>query len=355
MPNWGEKTSQTFEHHKYQTNIQYIKKQLIDSLEKLKLKQSRILFIDGIDIRPHGVNYPDYLECVRGLANACWFLNHSLFPTFRDSPGRLKVVLLLRPDIFAALGLQNQNAKIQDNAVYLDWTTTYPNYRTSEIFEVGDRILSVQQKSQMSPGQAWDHYFPFKNADDDSFVSFLRFSFFRPRDIVEMMSLLRHQAIRSRGADAAFIDIVDFDNREFRRDFSNYLLGEVKDQLQFYYSDDDYEDFLSFFYFLGNRARFNYTEFVNAFRNFQRKFFGRRRREPVFMENERVFLQFLYEMGVICYKEYQQHKTIYRWCFRERTYANMNPKIGSEAVDYEIHLGLLKALNAGSLRQTQRR
>lgn len=352
----GEKTKQTFEHHKYQTNIQYIKKQLIDALEKIKLRQSRILFIDGIDIRPHGVEYVEYLDCVRGLANACWFLNHSLFPTFRDSPGRLRVVLLIRPDIFAALGLQNQNAKIQDNAVYLNWTTTYPHYRSSEIFEIGDRMLAVQQKSKPPLGIAWDSYFPFKNNDDDSFISFLRFSFFRPRDIVKMMSLLRETAIQTRGRNADPIELDDFDNREFRRDYSNYLLGEVKDQLQFYYSDNDYEQFLAFFNFLDGRVRFTFDEFLAAFRNYQRSrargvFPRENKAPPVFMENEKVFLQFLYELGVVCYREYQGPKTIYRWCFRERTYANMNPKIGTHAIDYEMHPGLLKALNAGTVRR----
>jgi hypothetical protein len=103
---------------------------------------------------------------------------------FRDSTGRFKVVILLRPDIFASLGLQNQNAKIQDNSIYLDWLTTYPQYRHSEIFEVADRLLAVQQADLSDSGIAWNHYFPFRNVDDEpSFVSFLRVSFFRPRDI----------------------------------------------------------------------------------------------------------------------------------------------------------------------------
>src|SRR5205085_2413066 len=104
----------TFTESRFQTNLLYIQKQFEDALASVKLKQNYILFIDGIDIRPHGVPYEEYLECVKGLANAVWAVNNDFFANIKDSKGRLRVVLLLRPDIFNSLGMQNQNNKIRD-------------------------------------------------------------------------------------------------------------------------------------------------------------------------------------------------------------------------------------------------
>ena len=75
-----------------------IEKKFKDSLSQIKLKNNHILFIDGIDIRPDNVPFPDYLECIKGLANAIWELNNDFFPTIRDSHGRARIVLLVRPD-----------------------------------------------------------------------------------------------------------------------------------------------------------------------------------------------------------------------------------------------------------------
>ena len=119
------------------------------ALKQLKLSNNHTLFIDGIDIRPDGIEYPEYLDCVKGLANAVWQLNNDFFPTINDSKGRLKVVLLVRPDIFASIGLQNRNTKLKSNSVYLDWQTSYADYETSSLFKMTDKLLSNQQDKKI--------------------------------------------------------------------------------------------------------------------------------------------------------------------------------------------------------------
>jgi hypothetical protein len=339
------------EEHRFQSNLRLIARLFVDALSKVRLTRNITLFIDGIDIRPHGILYADYLDCIRGLANAVWHLNHNVFSGFRDSSGRFKIVTLLRPDIFASLGLQNQNAKIQDNSVYLDWLTTYPLHRNSELFEVSDRLLSVQQESPCQHGEAWDFYFPFANPDSEPcFVSFLRFSFFRPRDINKMMRLLQEQFIRSRRKFDEVFTLTDFNNTEFRRDYSNYLLGEVRDYLQFYYTDDDIAMFLKFFAYLDGRSTFTLKDFTAAFTRYEKANIQSGHVRPAFFETNTSLLQFLYELGIICYKDYTTNGSHYHLCFRERTYANMHPKVSFDADDYMIHYGLRKALNTGARR-----
>ena len=160
----GEQTENiTFSESRFQTNLLYIQKNFESAIGSLKLERNHLLFIDGIDIRPSTIPYADYLDCIKGLATAVWEINNDFFPSIRDSNGRLRAVLLIRPDIYASLGLQNQNTKIRDNSVLLDWGTNYREHRKSDLFFASDQLLKHQQpeKKKLSLGETWDHYFPF--------------------------------------------------------------------------------------------------------------------------------------------------------------------------------------------------
>jgi hypothetical protein len=146
----------TFSESRFQTNLLYIQKNFESALKSLKLNKNHIVFIDGIDIRPSSIPYDEYLRCIKGLANAVWEINNDFFPSIRDSTGRLRAVLLIRPDIYASLGPQNQNTKIRDNAVLLKWITTYRDHRNSDLFAVSDKLLAHDQpeKHKLKRGDA---------------------------------------------------------------------------------------------------------------------------------------------------------------------------------------------------------
>ena len=257
---------------RFQTNLLYIHRKFEDALRSLRLSRNHILFIDGIDIRPSAVPYNDYLACIKGLANAVWDVNNDFFANIKDSPGRLRTVLLIRPDIFQSLGLQNQNTKIRDNSVLLDWRTTYKDHRSSALFEVVDRLLREDKNTKSNIGQAWDHYFPFDSPNvresfdlPSSFIGFLRLSLYRPRDFVTMLDVLKENVQLSGQVDKTQFSFSDVDSPEFRNKYAEYLLGEVKDHVLFYYSIEDYERFLKFFEFLYGKSRFTFDEYETAF------------------------------------------------------------------------------------------
>jgi hypothetical protein len=350
----GEQSeSATFTESRFQINMFYIQQSFERALAQARLSKSHILFIDGIDIRPASIAYQDYLECIKGLANAVWEVNNDLFPRIKGGGGRMRVVLLIRPDIFESLNLQNQNTKSRDNSVFLDWRTEYVNHRTSDIFHVIDHLLSWQQGTTLADGQAWDHYFPWDapnvyEAFDNrtSFLSFLRWSYYRPRDIITMLVILQDIA-KEQDDKSDRITLEQFDNPRFRRRYADYLLGEIKDHLTFYYGSDEYEMFLKFFEFLNGKGRFSHTEYRDAYNRFSASELHTASRVPKFMASDGTFLQFLYDLNVICYVEKPERDKPYpRWCFRERSYANISPKVKG-GVDYEIFYGLYKALNVG--------
>jgi hypothetical protein len=316
------------------------------------LAQNHVLFIDGIDIRPSSIPYEEYLECIKGLANAVWEINNDFLPSIKGGKGRMRVVLLIRPDIFESIGLQNQNTKIRDNAVFLDWRTEYNAHRGSQLFEVVDHMLGVQQNPQAAKGAAWDYYFPWdspnvyeKYSTPTSFINFLRWSYYRPRDIVTMLELLKSNTNGDQ-AKTCF-SLTDFENPHFQREYSNYLLGEVKDHLSFYYGAEHYEIFLKFFEYLSGKDSFSYELYTAAFSKLQEYIRSVAYDRPKFMATPNDFLQFLFDLNVICYIENtEDNKPFIHWCFRDRSYANISPKVKT-GVEYQVFYGLAKALNVG--------
>ncbi|WP_138761938.1 P-loop ATPase, Sll1717 family [Pseudomonas lactis] len=350
------KEAQTFSESRFQINLFYIQRQFEEAFSQIRLSQNHILFIDGIDIRPSSIPFDEYLECIKGLASAVWEMNNDFFPTIKGGKGRMRAVLLIRPDIFETIGLQNQNTKIRDNSVFLDWRTEYNTHRSSQLFEVVDHMLGVQQSPVPSRGDAWDHYFNWDspNVFDEypnptSFINFLRWSYYRPRDIVTMLELLKEN---SRNVpDKETFDIADFEGSHFQREYSNYLLGEIKDHLSFYYGPEHYDIFLKFFEYLSGRDKFDYDTYVSAFAKLRKHIGTVAAKPPRFMATANDFLQFLFDLNVICYIERaadDQQKQFIHWCFRDRNYANISPKV-KEGVEYQVAYGLARALNLGKI------
>ena len=249
---------------------------------------------------------------------------------------------------------------MRDNAVLLDWRTTYQGYRSSGLFIMADRLLGSQQAEPLEQGQYWDTYFPYavknfktQEGTDSSFVPFLRYSFYRPRDIVTMLSVLQELYRDRQDNTTSVFSEEAFDSAEFRRRFGDYLMGEIKDHLAFYYTDNDYEVFLKFFDFLRGKPSFDYTEYVAAFHAFEQFMAKNKIGVPVFCGSPDGFLQFLYELNILAFIEDREAGVFHQWCFRERSYSNIAPKVKTGA-RYEIHHGIANALNTGS-RLTVRR
>lgn len=344
----------TITESKYQTNLLYIQKKFEEALSSIKLNYDHIVFIDGIDIRPDLIDYDTYLTCIKGLANAVWSLNNDFFGNIKGSKGQMKVMLLIRPDIFHTLNLQNQNAKLRDNSVFLDWRVVYDEYRSSFLFEMADKLLGAQQDLVLALGEAWDHYFPYKRMStvrhrdfDPSFLTILRFSFYRPRDIVTLLQELQIN-YNEQGLQNYVFAETDFLRPKLRNNYSAYLLGEIRDHLRFYYSEKDFEYFIKFFQYLRGKVRFDYTEYVSAYDQMQQYLSKNNVDIPLFFLSSDLFLQFLYEMNVISYVEDSRESSeiFISWCFRERTVSNIAPKVRT-GVRYEIHYGLANALRMG--------
>jgi hypothetical protein len=219
------------------------------------------------------------------------------------------------------------------------------------------KLLGAQQNPVVEYAQAWDYYFPYTienkstnktaaDEEDSSFIGFLRYSLYRPRDIVTMLSILKENFKEQKQDPNRVFSEADFFHVEFVRKYSEYLLGEVKDQLSFYYTSNDYELFLKFFEYLKGRSQFSYEEYMGAYQNFVKYLDTNSIKRPKFVEAPDVFLQFLYELNVIFFIEKKAGGNFIRLCLRERNPTNISPKIITHQT-YQVHYGLIEALNVG--------
>lgn len=343
------KTTSQLSSQSFSLSLLEIESKFKKAISQIKLGKNYILFIDGIDIRPTSISQEDYVECLKGLTNAIWNLNQDFFACVKDRAGfNIKIVLLIRPDIFMAMDLQNQSTKIHNNSVVLSWLTTYQDYRNSKLFQLADKILTFNndvKEEEISIGKYFDDYFPYKvpskraiNEDDPSFVGFLRFSFYRARDIVTLLDLMKKNVTDPHQTE---FKKQNFDN--IQAAFSHYLWMEIRDYFKFYYKDDDFDFLRNFLVLFNENVRFKYEYFEEKY-NYHIGL-NPTTLPPQYAKTVQALLQFLYELNIIGYVEYNAMELPrVHWCFRERYMSNPTPNVKLDAQEYRIHHGLHAAL-----------
>jgi hypothetical protein len=132
-----------------------------------------------------------------------------------------------------------------------------------------------------------------------------------------------------------------------QRDFSEYLLGEVKDYLGFYYSTVDFDEIVGFFANFGGDNTFSWAEFIRAFEISRQRLGNKTISIKELAGTPEDFLQFLYSLNIIGYLEPDGHGgNFVHYCFRDRTTAKLRPKVKFE-LRYQVHPGLQRALLVG--------
>ena len=341
-----------FSETRFQHNLYYIEKKFADSLSKIKLRRNVSLLIDGIDVRPDSIPYSDYIQCIRGLANAAWSLNTSLFQNLRDSKGHLKIVLLLRPDIYASLNLQNATAKLLDNSVFLDWRTTYKEYKTSYLYRVGVNLLSYKQDIQVE--DIWEKYLDWKipstSSDrefDTAFMAFLKISLSRPRDILVILQYIQRKMKKDGLGSSKRFSLSCFESDEFQNNYSEYFVSSLKDQLSFYYSSNEFEHFLKLFDYFES-ADFSYSDYNTNYKKFKEYILRNADECPEFVDDPQKLLQLLYDCNIIAAIEKYGDNQYFHLSYREKNIANVTPKVlVGQNITYRFHYGMYKKAKFG--------
>jgi hypothetical protein len=213
------------------------------------------------------------------------------------------------------------------------------------------KILANQQEIAHDPQIIYEHYFPYQLQNqrisekfDDPFVGILRYSFYRPRDIIQYLILMQDYT-KEANLDKAHFSEVAFHKVE--KDFSEYLLGEVKDYLGFYYGSVDFDQIVGFFSMFGGRSAFDWVQFKDAFSAYQKNIDFTEVTVDELRADAEQFLQFLYSLNIIGYQEPEEFGgTFVHWCFRDRTPVKLRPKV-RVGLRYAVHPGLARSLLVG--------
>lgn len=312
-------------------------------LDNLLLKSEEILrdiniskpinfFIDGIDVRPKSIAFEHYIECIEGLVNAIIEINRCNFNNLN-----LRVILLIRPDLLWNVDTHNMSGKITNNSVSLDWHTTDENYKNSSIFLIADNYFNKQQIQEKKVGESWNYYFPFtikkKTKDLDPFVQILRYTQYKPRDIISILNTLLdiEKENLSTETNSSFNDrsLISF---EFRNRYQEYLKNQLKEHLSVYMNKNDFyvlNEFLSYLSKHNIKKNFNRRTFVELYEKFCKK-------EPIIpnvIDNEDKILTLLYEAGVIGFHDLNNN---WHWFSKEKSYSNQKPLI-KEVSSFVFH------------------
>ncbi|MBY4800141.1 hypothetical protein LGM57_22175 [Burkholderia cepacia] len=336
-------TTEKIKHHLLETEGR-IKAAIAD----ISLKNHHVIFVDGIDYRPESVAYKDYIECIKGLGEATWQLNNDFFGDIRDSKGRIKIVLLVRPDVFHALNLYNSNSRLQDNSVFLDWATTENALRSSRLYEAAGKFFSSQQAFAVDSVSAADQYF-VSSKEDAIFRRLLKNSFQKPRDVLTFIRIAKRITISKRagGSLTFFPSDIGVDS-DFTREYSDYLLGEIRNYAAFYMHQSDFASYLKFFQYFNGNSSFDFDRFSSAFENFSSWAGGESIANREYLRDPEALLQFFYDVNLIGYREsaLEDSDRFFHWSYRERSLNNLSPKIKTSGV-LMINPGVAKALDIG--------
>ena len=315
------------------------------ALSGIKFSKDIVLFLDGLDTKPNEVDSSEFKKCLIGLSEAAWHLNSEYFSTIKDSIGRMRCVLLLRPDVFDSLNLHNSNCKLSDNSVIFHWHTTDERHLASDLYRASDRYFSSQ--NDVSIG--WANYFGEPvGKSSASFKHMLKTSFHRPRDMLSAVKILIGINLELARGGSEFFSADILRSSKFTDEYSEYLLGEAKNYANYYITNAEFEEMTSFFQYLNGRTKFNFDDFREAYNKFSESHGKSIVKKFDLASTPLNFLQFWYDVNIIGYIELSEYdgSKFFHWSFRERSASKIMPKVKENCM-YSVHDGVAKALNLG--------
>lgn len=207
-----------------------INKKLEDIILKLaKFDKKYILLFDELDLG-YDPNDDAYLMRIIGLLLAAYFCYSNLNRNIR-------VYLFLRSDIFELIEFQDKN-KIRDNLVeVLNWNYIDETDNLSLKSIVSKRIEENTGARFSGFNENWNLVFEDQNIGSNqkkwNYISDR--TFLRPRDYIKFLNLSLEAAkkrIKSlKEGDEMKNQIINKDIHEIKRDFSEYLYIELKDEV----------------------------------------------------------------------------------------------------------------------------
>lgn len=271
------------------------------------------------DIKNSGELESNYIPLLTSLFKAV----QSVRATFINSGLRVFPIVFLRDDIYSQIKDADKN-KWSDFKYNLEWSAP-------EIKDLLAHRISQESGTSLSFKDAWRRIFSpdnrisygkDKKKRTDYFTYISNCTYLRPRDFIKYIKCCCDEAIKTNKEyiDATIIKRVD-------RQFSNYMIGEIKDEL--YPILPDIDQILTLIS--------NIRKLIITPKEFRQEYEKALNKQLLTINNVDFVLETLFNFSVIG----NQHKTIEKRSFFKYQHTNMTFNRDENIV---IHRGLLKVL-----------
>lgn len=225
--------------------LAYFEKVLLSEITSEKL----LFIIDQLDENWLSDEIQEYSRILTNLIHVCQTINNDR--KFKD---KIKIIILLRTDIYDTLKFNDKTKVYQDSAIEIRWDAD----SLDEMFY--ERVKRYKPAElDLDPSLKTNALFEVKTVRHGAtpFKHILRRSFYRPRDIIVFMNKIREVHVSSK---ATLYTSNDLYNAE--RDYSQNIYGELLDEWS--NQKPEIENYLNVIQNLGVQT-FSYNEYKEKF------------------------------------------------------------------------------------------
>lgn len=265
-----------------------------------------------------------YSSSCESLINATVSLNR----LFRKAGAKIKIVLLLRSDIFHSLSFSDLSKYKKDHAVVLDWRPELKENSplVSLILRKVVRSLGVDYPENLAT--IFPHLFPYPIDNSHPATYFINMTMGRPRDVVSLLK----SAIDHCPRDNFFSPRLF---RESKLAYSRDFLLDIKSEMNGHLNKEQAENCFMLINNLGKNT-FSMGDIIDKRARLIEELGGESALKKA--------IQFLFRFGVVgnIFHDPESPSTVntYSWAFREDI---LEPDFDSR---FTVHLGLRAALKA---------
>lgn len=299
-------------------------------LPLIKKDKHYFLLFDELDLS-YDPKDSKYLTRIIGLLIAAYNIN----TYFQENNINAGVYVFLRSDIYEVVDFQDKNKVTDNHTEYLNWNHQDESANLSLKKLVAKRIKQNIQNTNDTFHENWHKIFDSHNIGSNqlkwNFI--IERTFLRPRDVIKFLNLSLAEAKKriKIDPDKEADIIINKDIHNSRKDYSDYLYSELKDEVNAKYKDfDNYMEVLRDMH----KTIFNLENYESSFEACVARL--------NINDNSNTVLERLYEFSVIgFYKPGGGGYGGSTYCYR---YTDPKIKFNPKAIHYKVHPGFKEYL-----------
>lgn len=208
---------------------------MINTILNLELDMNHFVLIDGVDdiLRLK----TSHLEILSSLIRSVDILNERLFNKNNFS---IKFLLFIREDILTLISDPDLNKILRDGKISLNWVDN-----PSDLKQIVE--LRLRMSNDSGEDSLWDsiYDFPLMRSGKSSWELLLEHTLYKPRDVLQFLEISRELYPNNEKVD--YYEMMN----TIKKYSSDYLIGEMKNELSGFIPDEAINSLTSVFQKIG--------------------------------------------------------------------------------------------------------